>query len=374
MSILIYRIIIAKLCHVWYNVRMDNGNNYFLQRQLNTEAKITEIISILPAFTEEFFVGIQAVTSPLTRLGYARDLQIFFDFLYHNIEKFKHLNSFDFTINNLKQVNSFDIEKFLSYLSGFVYKGRQYVNSQITKSRKLACIKSMFKYFYNKNLLDSDAASKVKMPKVNEKPIIRLDNQETFDIIELVENGDNGLTARQKAYYKKTKYRDIAIITLFLGTGIRISELVGLNIDDFDFANSAFKITRKGGNQTILYYNNDVSIAVQDYISIRSNDKIDLNEKALFLSLQNKRITVRAVELLVKKYTSIIAPLKNISPHKLRSTFGTNLYRETKDIYVVAELLGHKDINITKKHYADISEDIKKSASNKVNLRDVNNK
>lgn len=353
---------------------MENNNNYFLQRQLITEAKINEILISLPNFIEEFFVGIQSTTSPLTRLGYARDLEIFFDFLYYNVNKFKGQNNKSFSILHLKQVNSFDIEKFLSYLSGYIYKGKQYANNQTTKSRKLACIKSMFKYYYNKNLLDSDPASKVKMPKINEKPIIRLNNQETYDIIELVENGGNGLTDRQKEYYKKTKYRDIAIITLFLGTGIRISELVGLNIDDFDFANSAFKVTRKGGNQAILYYNNDVSIAIQEYLNTRNNEKLPADEKALFLSLQNKRITVRAVELLVKKYTNIIAPLKNISPHKLRSTFGTNLYRETKDIYVVAELLGHKDINITKKHYADISESIKKSASNKVNLRKDDNK
>ena len=352
---------------------MDN-NNYFLQRQLDTEFKINDLLKTLPSFAEEFFVGIQPTTSSLTRLGYARDLNIFFNFIYNNISSFNGLNNKSFKINHLREITSFDIEKFLSYLSSYIHNGKQFANSQSTKSRKLACIKSFFKYFYNKNMLDNDPASKVKMPKINEKPIVRLNNQETIEVIKTVEDGGIGLTNRQKEYYKKTKYRDIAIITLFLGTGIRISELVGLNIDDFDFANSAFKVTRKGGNQSILYYNNDVSIAIQDYLNSRNSEKISPDEKALFLSLQNKRITVRAVEQLVKKYTSLVAPLKNISPHKLRSTFGTNLYRETRDIYVVAELLGHKDINITKKHYADISEDIKKTASNKVNLRENNMK
>ena len=93
------------------------------------------------------------------------------------------------------------------------------------------------------------------------------------------------------------------------------------------------------------------------------------DKDALFLSLQIKRITVRAVENLVKKYATIAAPLKNISPHKLRSTYGTNLYHATGDIYMVADVLGHKDVNTTKKHYAAITEDRRKSAAKAVTLR-----
>ena len=83
-----------------------------------------------------------------------------------------------------------------------------------------------------------------------------------------------------------------------------------------------------------------------------------------------KRISIRAVENLVQKYSKIVTPLKKISPHKLRSTYGTQLYRETQDIYVVADVLGHKDVNTTKKHYAAISEDIRRSVAGKVKLRD----
>ena len=95
----------------------------------------------------------------------------------------------------------------------------------------------------------------------------------------------------------------------------------------------------------------------------------ETDDPALFLSLQNKRISTRAVEVLVKKYSKIITPLKKITPHKLRSTYGTNLYRETKDIFVVAEVLGHKDVNTTKRHYAAMSEDILRSAARATVLR-----
>ena len=96
-----------------------------------------------------------------------------------------------------------------------------------------------------------------------------------------------------------------------------------------------------------------------------------MDEPAFFLSsISNKRISIRAVEELVKKYSKMISPLKKITPHKLRSTYGTQLYRETKDIYIVADVLGHRDVNTTKKHYAASSEDIRRKAIKSVKLRE----
>ena len=345
------------------------NSNYFKERTEKSEYLINEYLQDLPYFAEEFFIGIQSTTSSLTRLGYVTDLRIFFNFLYNNIRKFKSLDKDSFTIDNLKLVEAYDIEKFISYLTSYNYNDKHYNNSLSTKARKLATIRSMFKYYYNKDKLDGNVASKVSMPKLHEKTIVRLEGSEVFDIINEAETGI-GFTDRQKSYHKNTKLRDTAIILLFLGTGIRISELVGIDITDVDFYTKSFKITRKGGNQSILYFNDDVSIALLEYHESRIViDAEGINKNAFFLSLQNKRISVRAVENMVKKYAKIIAPLKDISPHKLRSTFGTNLYRETKDIYVVAELLGHRDVNVTKKHYADLGEDIKREASKKVKLR-----
>ena len=178
------------------------------------------------------------------------------------------------------------------------------------------------------------------------------------------------LTKQQQGFHKHTKTRDVAMLSLFLGTGIRISECVGINVDDIDFENSAFTVTRKGGNRVILYFNEEVKEALQNYLVDRAKIKdLKETENALFLSLQKKRMNVRSVQELVKKYSLLSTPLKRITPHKLRSTYGTNLYRETKDIYIVADVLGHKDVNTTKKHYAAISEDIRRDAANKVKLR-----
>ena len=192
---------------------------------------------------------------------------------------------------------------------------------------------------------------------------------EVVDILNEAERGDN-MSGHMKIYHQNTNLRDVALLSLFLGTGIRISELVGLNVDDVDFSSNAFIVTRKGGNRTILYFPEEVADSLYAYVRQReSSNRIPKEEKALFLSLRNKRISVRAVENIVKKYASIVTPLKHITPHKLRSTFGTNLYRETGDIYQVADTLGHKDVNTTKRHYAAISEDNRRKSAKVIKLR-----
>ncbi len=163
----------------------------------------------------------------------------------------------------------------------------------------------------------------------------------------------------------------MALLTLLLGTGIRVSECVGLNIADIDFKNGGIRIYRKGGKEVTVYFGTEVEDALLDYLEER--DRIipeKGHEDALFLSLQRRRMAVRSVENLVKKYARIVSPLKPITPHKLRSTYGTNLYRETGDIYLVADVLGHSDVNTTKRHYAALEDERRRSARNKVRLRE----
>ncbi len=347
---------------------------YFEQRNIDNTRKLREIRRDLPPLCNEFFVGIETRTSVLTRLSYAYDLRIFFNYLYTETTQFASCDAKTFDFNALCKVTTSDIELFMEYLSYYKFDGKDYVNTEKTKARKLASIKSFFKYFYNKDKIPADPASKVLTPKIHDKPIVRLDSDEVSQLLDEVESGANLPSRRQESFHEKTKVRDLAIITLFLGTGIRISELVGLDVSDIDFNINGFKVTRKGGNQTILYFSQEVADALIAYLDERSSDPALDNETALFLSLQKKRMSVRSVEKLVKKYAKLITPLKKITPHKLRSTYGTELYQETGDIYVVAEVLGHRDINTTKRHYAAISDDIKRSAAQKVTLRDKNKK
>lgn len=343
---------------------------YFADRNLKTIEKIRRFSKQLPDCCCDFLLGIEGNSSALTRLGYCYDMLTFFTFLQDECVKFDGKKVVDFTYQDVNRITDTDIEQYLSYLNGYKRKnGKTYANSEKTKSRKFACIRAMFKFFFKKNKIDANVTEKVNAPKTHEKEIIRLEVNEVANLLDSVEKG-NHLTKMQQAFHGHTVKRDIAILTLFLGTGIRISELVGLDVGDIDFDQKAFTITRKGGNRVILYFGDEVYYALKDYIEERNQNKnVSPDEKALFLSLQNKRLNVRSVEILVKKYSKLVTPLKHITPHKLRSTYGTNLYKETGDIYVVADVLGHKDVNTTKKYYAAITDDIRRNAANKVKLR-----
>ena len=207
-------------------------------------------------------------------------------------------------------------------------------------------------------------------PKIHEKAIIRLEANEVADLLDIAEDG-TGLTEKQKKYHRHTVVRDSAILSLFLGTGIRISELVGIDCNDIDFSDNSFLVTRKGGNQEKLMFSNEVAKSLTDYYEIRKTIiPASGHEDAFFLSMQKKRINVRSVENLVEKYAKLASPLKPITPHKLRSTYGTMLYQESGDIYLVADVLGHKDVNTTRKHYAAQSEERRRTASRYIQLRD----
>ncbi len=344
----------------------SKSTNYYQERNLKNLDKIDELLDGLPFFCEDFFRGVETRTSTLTRLNYVYDLRIFFDFLVK--KKFRNKSIQDLTLEDLEQVTDTDVEIFLSYLSHYRFGEKRLSCDERAKARKLSTVRSLFKYFFNKGLISVNNVAKVPTPKLHDKEIIRLESNAVSSLLDTAEMG-NGLSRHAEGYHEKTKIRDTAILTLFLGTGIRISELVGLNDESIDFSNNSFIVTRKGGNQAILYFSEEVGDALGAYMAQKEEDpRIPQAEHALFLSLQYKRITVRAVENLVKKYAKIVSPLKKITPHKLRSTYGTALYRETGDIYIVADVLGHKDVNTTRKHYAAITEERRKSVASKVKL------
>lgn len=342
-------------------------DNYYVKRNISDIDKVFELLDELPSFCSDYFLGIESRTSPQTRLKYAYDLRIFFDFLCKR--KYRNVDVLDLTLQHLEGVTHNDIEYFLSYLSHYRFRDKSLSCDERAKARKLSAVRALFKYFFSKGMIQVDNSAKVSTPKLHDKEIIRLDADEVSEIIQVAENG-TGLSKHATGYHEKTRIRDTAILTLFLGTGIRISELVGLDNESFDFDENSFLVTRKGGNQAILFFSDEVKYALQEYIAEKSNDtKVPENEHAFFLSMQYKRINVRTVEILVKKYSKIVSPLKKITPHKLRSTYGTQLYNKTKDIYIVADVLGHRDVNTTKKHYAAITEENRRRVANVVTLR-----
>lgn len=295
---------------------------------MNDKQKLAALIEPLSSIVKGYFASIESRTQVKTRIGYAYDLSVFL----------KAFNGYE----GLKQT---DIE---TWLNSFNEKNR---------ARKLACIRSFYAYLCKIGNANGNPAADIEPPKLHRKPIIRLDETEAAQAAKLTRYAAKQ-SLHSELYYNKTKMRDKAIMALFLGTGIRVSELASLNINDFDFENCSFTVTRKGGNVEKLYFSEEVKRALKIYLE---NENRSSGE--LFQSMQHNRLCVRAIQNLVKKYAATITS-KKITPHKLRSTYGTLLYQATGDIGLVAEVLGHKDINTTRKHYADISEERKKSAAN----------
>lgn len=348
----------------------SNNTNYHDLQNIENVEKMREVVATLPSFCKQFFRGITEYTSARTRLAYAYDIRVFFEFL-HEANSYCHsMEITEFPLSLLDMITREDIEEYTEYLSYYKKDGRIYTNDERGKKRKLCSLRSFYNYFFQSELIKSNPAQLVPLPKLHDKEIVRLDVDEVAILLDQVEDG-TGLTAAQQRFHRVTKTRDVALLTLLLGTGIRVSECVGLDIGDVDFKNNGIKIRRKGGYESVIYFGDEVEAALRDYLEERHH-MIPLtgHENALFLSMQNRRISVRAVENMVKKYSATVTSLKKITPHKLRSTYGTSLYRETGDIYLVADVLGHKDVNTTKKHYAALEDERRRSAANKVKLRE----
>lgn len=333
---------------------------------------LRDIIKELPPYAGEFFQGAEITTLVRTRYAYAIDIRTFLRYLVKETSLGEQVSDIrEISLAQLDSLSTTDIEAYASYLSSYVDEdGAAVTNKASAKGRKLASIRAFYRYFAKRGSIINNAPSLIDMPKLRDRAIIRLEPNEIALLLDVVQSGE-GLSDRQKQFHKMTEKRDLAILTLFLGTGIRISELVGIDIDDVNFISDEFTVMRKGGKQDILSFGTEVRKALLDYMLDREKmTAIPRDINALFLSLHHKRITTRSVENLVRKYAAIAAPNKRISPHKLRSTYGTQLYNETGDIYLVADVLGHKDVNTTKKHYAAISQDRRRLAARIVKLRD----
>ena len=351
---------------------MANPASYREQVKIENTVKLREFLQELPPYVKEYFRAKETTTSDKTRLSYAYDLRVFFRFLKETNPALSDKPLSEISLSDLSMLKPVDFEEFEEYLKAYRTPDQRIeTNSRIGIARKMSCLRSFYDYLCKRELLTTNPVRLVDMPKIKEKAIIQLDTDEVAALLDYMENYGNDLTGVKLFHYQKQKYRDIAIVTLLLGTGVRVSELVGLNIQDVDFKNNGIRIIRKGGNEMIVYFGEEVERALTDYLELQRNGITPLSghEDALFLSGQKKRISVDAVEKMVKKYCSAVS-VKTITPHKLRSTYGTALYRETGDIYLVADVLGHADVNTSKKHYAKLSHARRRSASKAVILRE----
>lgn len=357
---------------------MGKDSEFYKLKSRDQKLRLRELLTQLPGFAVDYIHSKELSTQTSTLVAYCYDLITFFEFMLNTASDYFTKNKgytaiTDFTLTDAEMFSSEDIIEYQRFLELNVEaSGKYHENGKRAIARKMAPLRGMYEYHFLHENIAKNPMLLVPLPKLKkDKNIVRMNNQEVRDILYTIENSAGTMSDRQRKAIEKTKYRDLAILTLMLNTGIRVSECNGLDISDVDLRANTLTIVRKGGGQDVLYFGGTVHDALSDYLESDERKRIDPkegHEKAFFLSQQGKRLSVDAIENLVKKYAKIAVPNKKITPHKLRSTYGTALYRETGDIRLVADVLGHENINTTIDYYAAIEDEHKQEAANAVDF------
>lgn len=350
---------------------MTMAEEYQNDLQLSLDKKVRTIVNELPDFMSKFFKDLKTKgMSERTRLEYAYDMKRFMAFVSCQAG-FKDINLNACKASDILDVLTFDdIQEYLDTLNTHIHidkngNAKEVLNSPSSKARKISSLRSLYKFYFRIGEINHNLSDLMDLPKIPDNNIVVMDKEQVSRILNAVSdttNMSNGEIIRHNKIIK----RDYAIMMLFFGTGIRVSELVGIDLDDIDFYNASLIITRKGGDQDEVYFPSIVEEAITDYVnSDRDNLLNGADSPALFISMQHKRMTVRSVQLMIKGYATKAGLNMKVTPHALRRTFGTNLYEETNDIYLVADALHHSSVETTRKHYANMSKEHKRIAANK---------
>lgn len=344
---------------------------------------LQDFLASLPDFVFEYIEMYYSGESLNTQTGYSLDIKIFFDYLrkfkFRDIEKNE-----DFTTEHMNQIRAEDLIRFKSYLKEYEseYTGadgkpvkRIRKNSSYGINRKLSSVRGLFVYLYKTDRISQNITDKVDMNRLTQKIKKPLTTQESMRLINVIYNGEQFLTGRNLSEYIARKQRDIAIFITYLGTGVRVSELVNLDMKDVCFETSSFIVTRKGGDEQEIFMPPQVENELFKYAEERNKMDNVKEKEAFFISRQGKRMTVSSVEKMLKKYcllAGITDPDKS-RPHALRRTFACRLLEDGVDIKMVAELMGHKNIEVTHKFYAQYNSQARRDVMRSINVMDNSN-
>ena len=318
----------------------DKKNKQYIER-------MDKILEELPASVSQFIMATEGSLLPRTSYGYVCDIRNFYKYLLNNNPNFtEYKNITDEDLNNL---NSFDFDEYL-------YQIRQHTD-HVTESRKISAIKAYFNYLIDRKYITNKDALGIKHPKKRrDKNITYMDREEINNLLDSIETGEN-LLGKQRKYHQKEMQRDIAIIAVLLGTGIRVSECANLDINDINLDKCYLTVVGKRKKIRSVYFSDTVKYYLSAYIAIRKSTETD-EKDALFISRNLTRLSERSIQKLVKKYAvPEVVGTKHITPHKLRSSFGTAMLEQSNDIATVADILGHDSISTTKQYYAQVQKE-----------------
>ncbi len=322
--------------------------NYKEKTRENYRIRLNKLLDEMPDFCRTYFIGRENRLSEVTAYSYANNLHAFFDYLHGNNSYFGDRDIRNYTLDDLAILSTEDIEEFLHWMRYHEADGIVCRNSQSTLEHYISAISGLYSYYIKRRHLTYNPVDAIDRARKTKKKIVRLENDEKDRFLDAAQYG-TGLSPRQQMFHEKNSTRDYAILTLFLDTGMRVSELAGINVSDLSFEKHAVSIIRKGGNQQYVYFSDRTEQILRDYLKERHLYHPLDDEDALFLNKAGKRLSVRSIQIMVKKYATSALPDKTdkITPHKLRSTFATDMLRATGDIKLVSEQLGHSNLNTT---------------------------
>ena len=304
----------------------------------------SEEFKTLPYFLREYasYMSVIKGNSEKTVCEYLLDLRTFFRFMIMkndgkelDSDEFEKISITHLTIADADGVTPQNIIEFMMYI------GFERNNSNTTRMRKLSSLKSFFHYSYGKkHLIRSNPTTEIDAPKKNQTLPKYLTAEESIRLLEAVKMDKDS----------KTQQRDYTIITLFLNTGMRLAELVGLNLESLDSELAFLKVVGKGSKERIVYLNNSARKSLADYLRIRLDPRfVRTSSNALFISKLEKRISPKTVQWMVGKYLDLAGlGSRGLSVHKLRHTAATLMYQSGNvDIRVLKDILGHEQLNTT---------------------------
>lgn len=333
----------------------DYKETYRSMQESRQIQKTRELLDELPGYVSSYVNSKFEHLESRTRLSYVQDIRIFFLFL---IQKNPMIHSFqDISLDVLDHISFDDLSEYTAWLEEYQINGITHKNKQkgSGKKRKLSALSSLYDYLVRSEKVSRNPVKLIDRPKKESKEIRILEPNEQGGFLNVVEHGSDQMSEQMQRASKKNELRDKAIIYTLLGTGLRVSELVGLNVSDVNFDLHRLNVYRKGGSQQYVYTNAEIEDAICDYLDNERPQYLEegVDQPALFLSRKKTRMSVRAVERMVKKYADLSLGTGNgITPHKMRSTFATRLYSETGDIYMVSKALNHKSVDLTASTYA----------------------
>lgn len=317
--------------------------SYYSETEDKNMNLIDKYLEKFPKYVEQYIESIRFTTTAQTRLGYLYDYETFFEY----VADAKQIPRNEITPEVLDTLDKHFLDKYLGYLQKYEKNGKTYKNGIPAIRRKLASLRNLFKYLYLDDKMKSCEITKVNTPKLRKKNIVKLDDDEKDALFSEIES-PTGISEHQRKCLQKQELRDYTLIYLLYSTGLRVSECAGLNLADVNLEKFTLKIIRKGNKEANIYLSDNAAEYLARYIEYRKPIMaVEGHEEALFLSSQRKRLTVRSIERIVKKYASSAVPQKKITPHKMRATYATKANAETGNLLLVSSLLGHENISTT---------------------------